>query len=61
VGKLPIWLGVGGSPESALRAGDLGLPPILSNFSQPPADPAEGAGVKGSGAAAGVAVREACA
>jgi alkanesulfonate monooxygenase SsuD/methylene tetrahydromethanopterin reductase-like flavin-dependent oxidoreductase (luciferase family) len=25
-GKLPIWLGVGGNPESALRAGDLGLP-----------------------------------
>jgi alkanesulfonate monooxygenase SsuD/methylene tetrahydromethanopterin reductase-like flavin-dependent oxidoreductase (luciferase family) len=24
MGKLPIWLGVGGNPESALRAGDLG-------------------------------------
>lgn len=38
VGKLPIWLGVGGNPESALRAGDLGLPLILANISQPPAN-----------------------
>ncbi|MGA2795294.1 MAG: LLM class flavin-dependent oxidoreductase [Roseiarcus sp.] len=38
VGKLPIWLGVGGNPASALRAGDLGLPLILSNISQPPAN-----------------------
>jgi alkanesulfonate monooxygenase SsuD/methylene tetrahydromethanopterin reductase-like flavin-dependent oxidoreductase (luciferase family) len=37
VGKLPIWLGVGGNPESALRAGDLGLPLVLANISQPPA------------------------
>jgi probable LLM family oxidoreductase len=36
VGKLPIWLGVGGNPESALRAGDLGLPLILANISKPP-------------------------
>jgi alkanesulfonate monooxygenase SsuD/methylene tetrahydromethanopterin reductase-like flavin-dependent oxidoreductase (luciferase family) len=36
VGKLPIWLGVGGNPESALRAGELGLPVILANISQPP-------------------------
>src|SRR4029079_13646065 len=36
-GKLPIWLGVGGNPESALRAGELGLPVILANLSQPPA------------------------
>ena len=35
---LPIWLGVGGNPESALRAGDLGLPVILANISQPPAN-----------------------
>jgi len=35
-GKLPIWLGVGGNPESALRAGELGLPVILANISQPP-------------------------
>jgi alkanesulfonate monooxygenase SsuD/methylene tetrahydromethanopterin reductase-like flavin-dependent oxidoreductase (luciferase family) len=34
--KLPIWLGVGGNPESALRAGELGLPVILANISQPP-------------------------
>ena len=38
VGMLPIWLAVGGNPESALRAGDLGLPLILANISQPPAN-----------------------
>lgn len=38
MGRLPIWLGVGGNPESALRAGDLGLPVILANISQPPAN-----------------------
>ncbi len=38
VGKLPIWLGVGGNAESALRAGELGLPVILANISQPPAN-----------------------
>ena len=37
-GKFPIWLGVGGNPESALRAGELGLPVILANISQPPAN-----------------------
>jgi alkanesulfonate monooxygenase SsuD/methylene tetrahydromethanopterin reductase-like flavin-dependent oxidoreductase (luciferase family) len=37
-GKLSIWLGVGGNPESALRAGELGLPVILANISQPPAN-----------------------
>ncbi|WP_418605767.1 LLM class flavin-dependent oxidoreductase [Georgenia sp. SUBG003] len=26
---LPVWVGVGGSPTSALRAGDLGLPMML--------------------------------
>ena len=36
--KLSIWLGVGGNPESALRAGELGLPVILANISQPPAN-----------------------
>src|SRR5689334_8556769 len=36
--KLPIWLGVGGNPESALRAGELGLPVILANISQPPSN-----------------------
>jgi probable LLM family oxidoreductase len=35
--KLPIWLGVGGTPESAQRAGNLGLPLILANIMQPPA------------------------
>ena len=38
VGKLPMWLGVGGNPESAVRAGELGLPVILANISQPPAN-----------------------
>jgi probable LLM family oxidoreductase len=37
-GKLPIWLGVGGNPETALHAGELGLPVILANISQPPAN-----------------------
>ena len=37
-GRLPIWLGVGGNPESMLRAGELGLPVILANISQPPAN-----------------------
>jgi len=37
-GALPIWLGVGGNPESMLRAADLGLPVILANISQPPAN-----------------------
>ena len=36
-GKLPIWLGVGGTPESAVRAGKLGLPLTLANITQPPA------------------------
>jgi len=27
--RLPVWVGVGGSPTSALRAGDLGLPLML--------------------------------
>jgi alkanesulfonate monooxygenase SsuD/methylene tetrahydromethanopterin reductase-like flavin-dependent oxidoreductase (luciferase family) len=36
-GRLPIWLGVGGTPESALRAGDLGLPIVLANITKPPA------------------------
>jgi probable LLM family oxidoreductase len=38
VGALPIWLGVGGNPESALRAGEFGLPLVLANISQPPAN-----------------------
>jgi len=36
VGTLPVWLGVGGNPQSALRAGDLGLPLVLANITQPP-------------------------
>jgi probable LLM family oxidoreductase len=35
-GKLPIWLGAGGNPETMLRAGDLGMPVILANISKPP-------------------------
>ena len=38
IGKLPIWVGVGGTPDSALRAGELGLPVILANITQPPAN-----------------------
>ncbi|HZP19515.1 MAG TPA: LLM class flavin-dependent oxidoreductase [Bauldia sp.] len=34
---LPVWLGVGGNPESPIRAGRLGLPVILANISKPPA------------------------
>jgi probable LLM family oxidoreductase len=30
VGKLPIWLGVGGTPESFIRAGSLGLPLMVA-------------------------------
>ncbi|HXR86641.1 MAG TPA: LLM class flavin-dependent oxidoreductase [Stellaceae bacterium] len=38
VGRLPIWLGVGGTAESARRAADHGLPIVLANISQPPAN-----------------------
>lgn len=41
VGKLPIWLGAGGNPETMLRAGELGLPVILANISKAPANFAE--------------------
>jgi len=33
---LSIWLGVGGTPDSALRAGDYGLPLVLANITRPP-------------------------
>ena len=36
IDKLPIWLGAGGTPESAQRAGDLGLPLIIANIFKPP-------------------------
>lgn len=36
--KLSIWIGLGGTPESALRAGGLGLPVVLANISKPPAE-----------------------
>ena len=38
VDKLAIWVGVGGTAESAIRAGELGLPVILANITQPPAN-----------------------
>ncbi|MGH7035078.1 MAG: LLM class flavin-dependent oxidoreductase, partial [Stellaceae bacterium] len=38
LGRLPIWLGLGGTLESALRAGTLGLPVVLANISKPPAE-----------------------
>jgi alkanesulfonate monooxygenase SsuD/methylene tetrahydromethanopterin reductase-like flavin-dependent oxidoreductase (luciferase family) len=37
-GALPIWLGAGGTLESAERAGRLGLPLTLANISKPPAE-----------------------
>jgi probable LLM family oxidoreductase len=36
-GRLPIWVGVGGTPASAVRAGALGLPLALANIGLPPA------------------------
>ena len=37
VDTLSIWVGVGGNPDSALRAGDYGLPLVLANITRPPA------------------------
>jgi probable LLM family oxidoreductase len=34
---LPIWIGIGGTRESAIRAGGLGLPLAMANISLPPA------------------------
>jgi probable LLM family oxidoreductase len=36
-GRLPIWIGTGGTPNSVARAGTLGLPLALANISLPPA------------------------
>lgn len=36
-GQLPIWIGIGGTKESAVRAGSLGLPLAMANISLPPA------------------------
>jgi len=33
---LPIWIGIGGTPASATRAGTLGLPLAMANISLPP-------------------------
>jgi probable LLM family oxidoreductase len=35
--RLPIWIGTGGTPNSVVRAGMLGLPLALGNISVPPA------------------------
>lgn len=35
--RLPVWIGTGGTPSSAERAGALGLPLALANISLPPA------------------------
>lgn len=35
--QLPIWVGTGGTPNSVVRAGTLGLPLALANISVPPA------------------------
>jgi alkanesulfonate monooxygenase SsuD/methylene tetrahydromethanopterin reductase-like flavin-dependent oxidoreductase (luciferase family) len=35
--QLPIWIGTGGTPNSVVRAGTLGLPLALANISVPPA------------------------
>ncbi len=35
--RLPIWVGTGGTPNSIVRAGMLGLPLALANISMPPA------------------------
>ncbi|MEY4748968.1 MAG: hypothetical protein RIQ60_1182 [Pseudomonadota bacterium] len=35
--KLPIWIGAGGTPQSAVRAGQLGLPLNLANIGGEPA------------------------
>jgi probable LLM family oxidoreductase len=36
-GKLPIWVGSGGTKDSVVRAGKLGLPLSMANISIPPA------------------------
>ena len=36
-GRLPIWVGTGGTQASVVRAGTLGLPLALANISVPPA------------------------
>jgi alkanesulfonate monooxygenase SsuD/methylene tetrahydromethanopterin reductase-like flavin-dependent oxidoreductase (luciferase family) len=33
--RLPVWVGVGGTPASAVRAGQLGLPMILGYIGGP--------------------------
>ncbi|HEX4194417.1 MAG TPA: LLM class flavin-dependent oxidoreductase [Stellaceae bacterium] len=38
VDRLPVWLGVGGTADSVRRAADRGLPIVLANISQPPAN-----------------------
>jgi alkanesulfonate monooxygenase SsuD/methylene tetrahydromethanopterin reductase-like flavin-dependent oxidoreductase (luciferase family) len=50
--RLPIWLGVGGSPQSVERAATLGLPMIVGHLGGPPQRPGA---VVGAYRAAGVA------
>jgi alkanesulfonate monooxygenase SsuD/methylene tetrahydromethanopterin reductase-like flavin-dependent oxidoreductase (luciferase family) len=38
VDRLDIWVGVGGNPESPLRAAEYGLPMVLANITRPPAN-----------------------
>jgi probable LLM family oxidoreductase len=58
-GRLPIWLGTGGTSSSIERAGALGLPLALANISQPPAKLAPLADLyRGTGRAAGHDARE---
>jgi len=40
--KLPIWIGLAGSPESAARAGSMGLPMIVGLIGGLPSDVAPG-------------------
>lgn len=51
---LPVWLGVGGTPASAQRAGTLGLPMIVGHLGGPPQRPAAMAEIyRAAGADAG--------
>jgi alkanesulfonate monooxygenase SsuD/methylene tetrahydromethanopterin reductase-like flavin-dependent oxidoreductase (luciferase family) len=51
---LPLWVGTGGTPASAERAGSLGLPLMMANISKPPAQLAPAiAAYRAAGAAAG--------
>ena len=36
--ELPVWVGIGGNPESAKMAAERGLPLALANITRPPAE-----------------------